>query len=155
LAKPMTGFRLTTQTLFLILFLSLSIIFIIVYEAYSIYMAISEVEPLPRRGSIQYFYSKVGDPSMFAEIRKIELKSNNQNGLINSVEVTWYRKLRGNNYYWITVSVTINLEAGDNVVVSDTKCYSGDKIETTSMTLNQIINIRSRAAWSIRKNTCS
>ena len=122
----------------------LIITFIILFsilEAYSTLITISEVEPLPRRGSIQYFYSKVGDPSMFAEIRKIELKSNNQNGLINSVEVTWYRKLIGNKYYWITVSATINLEAGDNVVVSDTKCYSGDKIETTPMTLNQIINI--------------
>ncbi len=126
-------------TFFLIFSLIILFAFISVYEAYSVYITISTVEPLPFRSNIQYYFSKVRQAaSRWAEVRGIQLVISGSQ--ISSVDVTWYRTLNQDRY--ITISITLKDDSGQVISSGQhTDCYDGSGLLTTGIDLSPIVDI--------------
>ncbi|MEM1742689.1 MAG: hypothetical protein QXK95_01850 [Nitrososphaerota archaeon] len=122
------------------------IFLIFVFEAYSVYIALQEssIQPLPLRESIQYIFSKQGTPSMYVEVRSIAL--NIIDDTVTSVEVGWYRKLRGQFSYEITITVVVRDDSGNQISSGYVKqCYRDDILDKTIIYLSPAVEIGSIA----------
>ncbi|MEM0079243.1 MAG: hypothetical protein QW118_03325 [Nitrososphaerota archaeon] len=119
---------------------------IFVFEAYSVYIALQEssIQPLPLRESIQYIFSKQGGADMYVEVRSIALNIIDET--VTSVEVGWYRKLRGQFSYEITITVVVRDDSGNQISSGYVKqCYRNDILDKTIIYLSPAVEIGSIA----------
>ncbi|MEM1768999.1 MAG: hypothetical protein QW079_02190 [Nitrososphaerota archaeon] len=119
---------------------------IFVFEAYSVYIALQEssIQPLPLRESIQYIFSKQGGADMYVEVRSIALNIIDET--VTSVEVGWYRKLRGQFSYEITITVVVRDDSGNQISSGYVKqCYRDDILDKTIIYLSPAVEIGSIA----------
>ncbi|MEM1676424.1 MAG: hypothetical protein QW095_01055, partial [Nitrososphaerota archaeon] len=126
--------------------LVLFIFLIFVFEAYSVYVALQEssIQPLPLRESIQYIFSKQGGADMYVEVRSIALNIIDET--VTSVEVGWYRKLRGQFSYEITITVVVRDDSGNQISSGYVKqCYRDDILDKTIIYLSPAVEIGSIA----------
>ena len=130
----------------LVLFISLMIVF----EAYSVHIVLQEssIQPLPLRESIQYIFSKQGGADMYVEVRSIALNIIDET--VTSVEVGWYRKLRGQFSYEITITVVVRDDSGNQISSGYVKqCYEGDTLGKTIIYLSPAVEIGSIAVVDV------
>ena len=131
----------------------LIIIFIILFsilEAYSTLITISEVEPLPRRGSIQYNFGKQGFPPQYTEVRSITLTLTGND--VVSVDVQWYRRFPPRWGYYVTISVSL-MDDGGNTISSGSIgpfCFIGgglriDRVPVNGVNIDDIAAVRASA----------
>jgi hypothetical protein len=131
----------------------LIITFIILFsilEAYSTLITISEVEPLPRRGSIQYNFGKQGSPFRYTEVRSITLTLTGND--VVSVDVQWYRRFRTSWGYNVTISVSL-MDDGGNTISSGSIgpfCFIGgglsiDRVPVNPVNIDDIAAVRASA----------
>ena len=121
-----------------------------ILEAYSTLITISEVQPLPRRGNIQYNLEKQGLPYLYTEVRSITLTLSGND--VDSATVQWYRRLRPLiRYYYVTVSVTL-IDDGGNTISSgsQTFCLRGwdlrsDSVPLTRVNIDEVAVVRASA----------
>ncbi|MEM0262149.1 MAG: hypothetical protein QXN17_05805 [Nitrososphaerota archaeon] len=119
---------------------------IFVFEAYSVYIVLQEssIQPLPLRESIQYIFSKQGGADMYVEVRSIALNIIDET--VTSVEVGWYRKLRGQFSYEITITVVVRDDSGNQISSGYVKqCYRNDILDKTIIYLSPAVEIGSIA----------
>jgi len=117
------------------------IMLIFMFEAYSTLITISEVQPLPRRGSIQYNLEKQGSLFLYTEVRSITLTPYGDD--VVSATVQWYRRLRPPRWgYYVTVSVTL-IDDGGNTISSGSQifCLGGSGLRSDSVPLTSRVNI--------------
>ncbi|MEM3819834.1 MAG: hypothetical protein QXF08_05265 [Nitrososphaerota archaeon] len=138
-----------SSIIFSFLIISLTVILgITLYEAYSVYISLQEssIQPLPRRTSIQYVFSKQGSSNVFfAEVRSISLSTSGTT--ITSARITWYRRFPIWIGYYVTVKVSLKDDYGNTISsgTSGTVCYIRSGLVTSDIDLVPDVNIDSVA----------
>jgi len=129
------------KLLFIFFLIITFIILFTILEAYSTLITISEVQPLPRRGSIQYNLEKQGSLFLYTEVRSITLTLYGDD--VVSATVQWYRRLRPPRWgYNVTVSVTLIDDGGSTISSgSQTFCLEGIGLRSDSVPLTSRVNI--------------
>ena len=130
--------RLRKPLLYFFIIITVFII-ISVYEAYSVYITISEVEPLPRRGSIQYSLSKTGSQYLYVEVRSVSLNLINSYSTVDSATVNFYFYNRFLLGYYVDVSVVLRDDDGNPISQNSvTLCLRLSREYTVSIDLPNI-----------------
>lgn len=139
MGDPM-GFRPRFSPLIIFfLILVFMFVFLSIYEAYSVYITISTVEPLPLRSNIEYFFFKVRQAAArWAEVRGIQLVMSGSQ--VSLVDVTWYRRLNQDRY--ITISITLKDDLGQVISSGQYEdCYIGSGLLTSRINLSPIVDV--------------
>lgn len=137
--------HLTPLTIFLIASVSL-LIFLSAYEAYSVRIQLPEsaVDPLLRRESISYFFSKEmredPPPLSFAEVRSVRLYT--VGATVTSAEITFHVASHPKRGSYITYSVILKSDDGSTISSgSGAECFTKKLTVTKHLDLSPDVSV--------------